>query len=141
MKGQFRIVNEMLIFGIGVFLVVFVAQNFQAIQGPVSKVSIADQLAEISDSISTAVIKVYVTGEESSVSVKVPSDVSGSSYAISIRENRLVIESVDAGVYVTSELFKIGDAYVNIAAEDGLTGSTGYIIVSFNKTNIEIKGA
>ncbi len=141
MKGQFRIINEMLIFGIGIFLVVFVAQNFQAIQGPVSKISMQDQLTEVSDTISTAVIKAYTTGPGSSVKIRLPSRISETAYSIKIQDNKLLVQSQrDASISVTNELFKIGGTYFNIIAENGLSGSAGYIKITFDGSKIEIKG-
>ncbi len=141
MKGQFRIVSEILIFAIGIFLVIFVVQNFQSVQQPISKISLRDQLTGVSDSIATAVVKAYVSGGAASIIIRVPARVSESAYSIKITDNKLVVQSIkNPGIYVTNGLFKIGESYFNIIAEDGLTGTVEYIKVSFDGSQIKIEG-
>ena len=110
MKGQHRIINEILIFTIGIAITSFILVSFQNISDGMSRISVQDQLTSVSNLISSGIIK--VAGTQATVSLKVPRDVSGMMYKIQLEDNTLTLYTIENPILVSRQIFNIGRPYI-----------------------------
>ncbi len=147
MKGQYRIVSELVLFGVGIMITIYVITNFNTVQNTVQDVTLKDQFEGIADTVSTAIIKAANCGN-CTVRFRVPDKVSDNIYKISIRSvyeanagGLLIINTVDGKVSVQRQLFNIN--YDNIDGSDVINNSevtsTGQFIEVVNDGQITIR--
>jgi len=134
MKGQHRIVSEVMIFAIGVAITSFVVFSFQNISDSVSRISIKDQLTSVSNLIRSGIIK--AAGTDSIIRLRIPKDVSGTIYKISLEDDDITISTIKEPVSVSKQIFNIGHPYI-IRGE--VFSSAEYIDIISSGSNIIIK--
>ncbi len=108
-KGQYRIISEILLFGVGIIIMSYVIVNFDTLENSVQEITINDQLNSVADLVSTAVVKV-ANQENATIRIKVPSKISDSFYRISLKDadgGKLVIREIDGPAFVERQLFNI----------------------------------
>ena len=110
MKGQYRVVSEILIFAIGVAITSFIVMSFQNISGSISSISIEDQLTSVSNLVRSGIIK--GAGTDSIIRLRIPRDVSGMIYKISLEDNNITISTIKEPVSVSKQIFNIGHPYI-----------------------------
>ncbi|HLD49262.1 MAG TPA: hypothetical protein VJB11_02765 [archaeon] len=105
-KGQYRILNEVLLFTIGIAILSFVIISFSNVQENVNMIVMDNDLETVSDIFATGIIKsLYMN---SSIRVAIPTEFSDESYIISIGGNTIKLTSTKNPSYVVSkELFNI----------------------------------
>lgn len=82
MKGQYRIINEVMIFAIGVAIASFIIVNFQNVQDTMARTSSRIQMETVSDLMASALLKASLVN--SSISVRIPSHLSNNMYMIEV---------------------------------------------------------
>lgn len=82
MKGQYKIVSEIMLFAAGVAIASFVIISFSGVKDVITRNAMNDQLASVSDLIATAIIK--ASQSNSVVRIEVPATISGEAYRISV---------------------------------------------------------
>ena len=83
MKGQYRIVSELILFGMGILITSYVVINFNNVQDNLQGITAYDQMNAVADSVSNAIVKASST-ENSTIDIRVPDKISGSSYRIAL---------------------------------------------------------
>ena len=109
MKGQYRIISEILLFSIGIMITGYVIINFSNLQGTVRDVSVRDQLSSVADLVASAVAKVANT-ENSTVELTIPDQISGTFYRISIKDEdggKVIVNTLNNSVTVERQIFNI----------------------------------
>ena len=134
MKGQHRIVNEILIFTIGIAITSFVLISFQNINDGMSRIAVQDQLTSVSNLISSGIIK--VAGTNAIVSLKIPRDVSGMLYKIHLEDNTVTLYTIENPIPVTRQIFNIGHSY-NIKGD--VFSSAEYIDIKSDDSGIVVE--
>lgn len=108
MRGQYRIINEMLIFNIGIILVVFTWGMFNDLQDRLKKFAIEEQLNWISKELQYVMTKLITISKNATIKVRVPKIIFDESYII--KGNRsLIIKSASAKI--EDKFFKLGESY------------------------------
>jgi len=110
MKGQHRIVSEILIFAIGVAITSFVVISFQGVENSISKISMEDQLTSVSNLIRSGIIK--VADINSTIRLRIPRDVSGAIYKISLEDDKITISTIKKPISVSKQIFNTGHPYI-----------------------------
>ncbi|MBI5061464.1 MAG: hypothetical protein HZB67_04075 [Candidatus Aenigmarchaeota archaeon] len=90
-KGQYRIVNEVFLFAIGILIAIFIMMSFQDLEKKTEEYAAADQLNSISNAVFTGIIK--VAGDNSTIRLRIPND--GGKYSISARDGNLIVKLTD----------------------------------------------
>ena len=123
-KGQYRILSEILLFSIGILITSYVIINFNNLQTATKEVTLKDQLENIADTVSTAIVKAAETGN-ASIRLTIPAKVSGSLYKISIKDvegGKLIISTLDGSTSIERQLFNID--YDNTISTNGIINNS-----------------
>ena len=140
MQGQFKIVSEVLIFGIGILIASFVLFNFTFVKNFVTDVAKSEQYDSVSNVIRTSMLKSMLAN--SSVRVFIPPQIAQDSYTIGFggrcdkRECFIEIVDLPTGENVQKEIFNINQSY-NIIGSVASTGRDFEVV--FNSTHIKLK--
>jgi len=131
MKGQYQIINEILIVAIGIILVGVFLFTFTSVENSVTNINEQDQIESISNYIASGIVKAYSI-KNSEIRLEIPEKIGKNVYRIFANENLTIFIP---GYNYTKELFNIGKNY-NISGE--VMSSAGYIKIIANATNILI---
>ena len=135
-KGQYKVVSEVLMFGIGIGIAVLVVGVFQNVSKTVFDVGIDDQLYEVATLVSNSIIKVMESSTDATLSLRVPPKLSDKEYMIAVEKNDST-NSYQVAVFmekkpemrIVQKLFNIGqDNNINITG--AVLSSSEYIIVN-----------
>src|SRR3989304_6105376 len=85
MKGQYQIVSELILFGIGIMVTGYVITNFDNVKQTISGVTLQDQMDGLMDSVSVAILKLYSV-ENGTIRMAIPPQLSGKQYKIAIKD-------------------------------------------------------
>ena len=137
MKGQYTLVNEILVFILGIFIAVLAVTSLGSIEDSINSVSTMDTLTAISDYVSAGIANAYENGENSTIILRMPVDISAKACRVRIVDGNLVVSlPEDERINVTHEIFNIS-AVKNINGE--FMSNSPYVTVIHNATSIEIR--
>lgn len=137
MKGQYRIVNEILLFAIGIGLVGFIAITFHSLEDWVGDMVMRNQLESVSNLIVTGIIRVFETGNNATLIIKIPAQISNRAYEIIVEDNQILLFDIEnQSLSVREELFYIP---LNKTIKGSIVSSAEYIVIKSNSTDIELK--
>ena len=137
MKGQYRLVSEILLFVLGILIASFSAFTLSSTETDITEASIEDQMGAISDFLTLAIVKVFEIGENSSIMLKMPRYFSSRVYKIRGYQGTLVVSLYeDERINVTHEIFNISESKNIIGM---ITSSSEYVMITNNMTTIEIR--
>lgn len=108
-KGQYRIVSELILFGLGIMVTSYVVTNFDNIKQSLGEITMKDQLDGIMDSVAVSVVKLS-EAENGSIRLSIPERVSGKQYRISIKDadgGKIVVNTLDGQLVLERQLFNI----------------------------------
>ena len=131
MKGQQRIVSEVLIFAIGIGIASFVALSFQTLTDSLSRTSVEDHLTSIANVVRSGMIK--AAGTDSIIRLRIPRDVSDMIYKVSVQDDTITIRTMEKGFFVSEKIFNIDHPYI-ISGE--VFSSAEYININSRGSNI-----
>jgi hypothetical protein len=135
-KGQYQIINEFFLFLIGVFVVVFVTTSLNEIQQHLTEMSINSKFEQISNYISSAVVKSIEYEANTTVRIKIPVKINDISYGILINNNNLTVYDLDnIKRSISSGIFNISSKK-NIICDEA--SSAKYILIKNTDNNITI---
>lgn len=106
MKGQYRIIMEVLFFGIGILLTSYMIISFSGVSDTVKGASARSQMASMENSIKSAMAKASEL-PNAVVRIRVPQDISGSGYSVKLQAG--------SGGGCPSH----SDCYLNVTASSG----------------------
>ncbi len=133
LRGQIRIISEILLFMVGIVITSFVIFTFTNIAAVSEERALKDQLSGVGDTIASAIIK-STSNKNTSIKVQIPAKLSGRQYTI-IFDNAVII--TDGNVEIIKELFNITESYNIIASS--IQSSAQYLTIrSDDKNNIII---
>ncbi len=111
MKGQYRIVGEVLIFTVGILIAYYVIINFQVLQDATNEFAMSDQLSDVTNIISAAVVKAAMN-ENSNIIISVPEKLSDNAYMITLQDDSLILSYLNTDIKATKKIFNINKKYV-----------------------------
>lgn len=123
-KGQYRAISEILLFSIGIMVTGYVIINFDTLRSGVKEISVRDQLENIADAVSSAVVKV-ANANNATARLAIPDRVSGSLYRVAIRDadgGKIVIMLLDGSATIERQLFNIN--YDNTNNSSGVVNNS-----------------
>ena len=144
MLGQYRIVSEILLFAVGLAIASFVAVTFDDLQVSLANTAARDQMASVSNLISTSVIKSMT--ENATIRLQIPERVSNEVYTISFERAAggacsigncvLRLRTLESGIATTQELFNISQSHIITGS---VYSSARYVEIRSNRSTITIE--
>ena len=130
MKGQYRVLSEVMIFGIGIAITSFIIISFQSVQENITKISLEDNLMSVSNLIATSIVRVAESGN-SDLRLKIPQSIAEQSYIISTDDDMLILRFTEKpDINVTQQLFNITQNHNIIVMGNFLDSSSRYLEIS-----------
>ena len=137
MKGQYRILMEVMLFALGVAITSFVMVNFQDLRDSADEISIGDQLNTVLNSVINAIVKTSLT-PNSMTRVEIPYTVSGHSYKIFVENKYLTaLDLNDQSIRVSRKIFNIDEPSNRIEGES--YSSAGILEITNDGTKIIVQ--
>ncbi len=138
MKGQYRIVMEVMLFGIGVAITSFVLISFNDLQKNTESVSIRDQMNTVLNTVINGVVKASLT-PNTSVRIQVPATISGRTYKFFVQngKNLTVVDLKDTTINVSREIFNIDEPNKRVEGES--VSSARIVEITNNGTKIIVQ--
>ena len=134
-KGQYRILNEVFVFALGIAILSFVIISFGSVQDNLNLVLLENNMEAISDVFSIGIIKASMIN--SSIRTDIPPEFLGHQYIISIDGNIIKLTSMKNPSYIVSkELFNMNETH-NIKGD--IISSGEFFLISSVNNNIVIK--
>jgi hypothetical protein len=130
MKGQYNVVNELLLFGIGAVLAISVAFTISNLIIPLKIHSQKEQYYIMSNLVSLAATKTYLCSKygECILSVNIPEKLSEDRYSILVDNNDISVYN-----FKTRERSSIEPIYYDINLEGFVTSSSRYFVFEGNE--------
>ncbi len=135
MKGQFRVINEILLFGIGAVIAFSVAATLSFSVNSIQKQVQRDQYYFVTNLISLAMSKTYLCGEiaDCELAVDIPKKLGDDRYTISLSDNNISISNLKTG-----EEFKIKTINFGKDLKGSATSSARYFVLSSENNTITL---
>ncbi|MCK4730299.1 MAG: hypothetical protein KAT28_03190 [Candidatus Aenigmarchaeota archaeon] len=136
MKGQHKIINELLLFGIGALVTLSLAGTVASFVTSLQRQAQTEQYYIISNLVSMATTKAYLCGKSAdcSITVDIPEKLSDARYTISLSKNHINVRNFRSDKGITRKLLNLEYILTNGLA----TSSAGYFILSSTEGNIRI---
>lgn len=139
MKGQTRIFEQVLLFGISIAIFVTCLSIFQMYQSHFGHVSLEDQTREVGNIIQGHLMEMSrLEAFDASIVVSVPREISGESYTVFLNDTDITIVTETTGMKYIGRLQMISDELEgSIAGLSGrATSGRGQIIIYKRGNNI-----
>ncbi len=112
MKGQNKIINEMLLFALGISITAAVILNFQTVHNSANDTTIYSNFNNVANTVLNGITQV-LNGDEGKVVVRIPESISSEVYRIKISSDTLMISSIDdPSINITKDLFNISESHI-----------------------------
>lgn len=140
MKGQVKVFNELLIFAIGLGLAVLVLQIFDTIENQSESIIAKDQLEEVSNLVTSAILQANLSEEYYSTNIEIPEKIANNQYRLELNGSdasqcSLVLQS-QSGITTEQEIFNIPCNKLHMNTIDS---TSRYLTVSSNSSGIFIE--
>lgn len=134
MLGQFRVINELLLFGIGALLALSVAGTLSFAVNSLQKQTEKDQYSVVANLVSMATTKTYICGEygNCSLSVSIPQKLSDEKYIIRLSDN------ISISNFRTGDEILIKAPELNKTLNGFATSSARYFVLDFTDEGISL---
>jgi len=139
MKGQYRILLEVMLVLIGIFITGFVIGSFGTVEASVTDVSVEDGLSSVANSIVIGVLKVSLTNN-SLIRIDIPDKIANDVYKIKLDGdlNEVSVESTkDSLLLVKRKIFNI--ALNRIISTTEVVSSGGVVEIVNDADGIKIR--
>lgn len=136
MKGQYRVIMEILLFGIGVAIASFILVSFSNIQKNTTEISTKDQMEMMLNTVINGIVK--SSQSNSTVRVEIPARISGHTYKLFIqnKNNIVAVDLEDQAINISRSLFNLNES-VPIVGE--VVSSGGIMEINYNGSAIVIQ--
>lgn len=131
MKGQYRLINEFMIFAMGIFIVFSVAANMDSSENWVKEVSTKEQMMNIYTIVHEKIIE--ANQKNAKIYLDLPKTISGESYSIALSSSKITVSTDE---YSLSKDMHDVSSYNNVK---GTVYSGGRFIIFSDSTNLEIR--
>lgn len=112
MKGQNKIVNEILLFALGISITAAIIINFQIVHNSANDTTIYSNFNNVANTVINGITQV-LNGDEGKVVVRIPDKISSEVYRIKISSDSLIISSIDnPSINITKDLFNISSSHI-----------------------------
>lgn len=136
MKGQHLVVNEVLLFAIGVLITAHVALSFSTIQASLNSVSTKDHFRNIGDVVAAGVVR--TAAQNSSAVISLPDKISGKVYVVSLKDDSVIVyDFSDPETKVSQKLFNIAQTDCSI---EGIFCLSGEVLSTAGRAEIYLDG-
>jgi len=131
MKGQNQIINEVLLFAIGMSIAAAVIINFQTVQRTSSETTIYSNFENVANTVINGITEV-VKGERGKVVVAIPDTIASIQYKIKVSSDYLIISSInDPKINITKRLFNISSSHI---IQGEVPSAARYIEITYETT-------
>jgi hypothetical protein len=140
-KGQSRIFEHVLLFGISVAIFVACFGIFQLYQSYFSSISVNDHAMAVRDMIHTHMMELTrLENLNASIVLKIPKEISGEGYRIMLNNTDIAVITEETGVTAAARLYTISeDLYGDYSFSGEAASSKGEIIIYKRGHNIIIE--
>lgn len=137
MKGQARIINELLLFGIGAMLALSVASTLSYAVNTFSSRTQGEQYSYVGNMVSMAIVKSFICGKQGQCEImtRLPEKISEERYIISFSGNNVSIIDFKTREMILSRLPTIDEISM---LSGSATSSAEYIVIASNQNSINI---
>ncbi|MBI4171085.1 MAG: hypothetical protein HY514_05275 [Candidatus Aenigmarchaeota archaeon] len=137
-KGQYRIIVEIMLFGLGVAITGFVLLSFQDLQKNADEIAIKDQMSTVLNTAINAVVKASLTNN-AIIRLDIPVSVSGRTYKLFVEndKNLTAIDLTDTTINVSREIFNIDEPNNRVTGD--VVSSAGVAEISYSGSKIIIQ--
>ena len=116
-KGQYRVVSEILMFGLGILITIYVVVNFNNIEGFITKTSKEQQYRSTVNVVRTFMI--LSSYSNSSVKLSLPYQIAGKPYNIILNDGTcsiyepcsIIVLDPETGESISKEIFNMTQSY------------------------------
>ena len=136
-KGQHRILMEVMFFAIGLGITSFVVVSFQGVQKDSDSVSIKDQMETVLNNVLNGIVKASAA-ESSIVRVEIPTVISGRTYKIFVQNggNLSITDLKDSSINTTRKIFNIDKSYI---VQGEAVSSAGIVLITNDGSKIIVQ--
>ncbi|MBI4896501.1 MAG: hypothetical protein HY832_03040 [Candidatus Aenigmarchaeota archaeon] len=135
MKGQYKVISQILIFAIGIAVAGFVLISFDRVGNVVHDASINDGLVGVSDIIVNAISRA-VQQDGTNITIQIPKKIGDTPYTIAMNATHLILKPMGvSSITVSREVFNIDAQYTVIS----IPSSAEFIDISFSNNNVGMK--
>ncbi len=137
-KGQYRVIVEIMLFGLGVAIAGFVLLSFQDLQKNADDIAIKDQMGTVLNTVINAVVKASLTNN-AIIRLDIPVSVSGRTYKLFVENNKnlTAIDLTDTTINASREIFNIDEPNNRVSGE--VVSSAGVVEISYSGGKIIIQ--
>jgi hypothetical protein len=139
MKGNYRLISEILLFSVGIIITTYVVLSFGSLKDSAKEISLEDQMRNVADAVSSAIIKIY-NSDNATVRLSIPDKISDTSYRISVKDvdgGKIIVDALDGSLIVERQLFNINydntDSNNNIVNNSEIVSSAQFIEIIKNE--------
>ncbi len=138
MKGQYRIVMEIMLFGIGIAITSFVLVSFHDIQKNTDEISVRNQMDTVLNSVLNGIVKSSLT-KSSIVRVEIPQTIAGRTYTIFVQNNKnlTAMDLKDSSINASREIFNIDAPNNRVSGE--VTSSARVVEIAYDGSKITVQ--
>jgi hypothetical protein len=127
MKGQNKIINEMLIFALGISITAAIVINFQMVQKSADETTTYSNFHNVANTIINGMT--VVMNDRGKVVVKIPDQINGEVYRIKVSSDELIISNADnPSINIKKSLFNISSDYI---VQGDVLSSAQYVDIVF----------
>ena len=136
MKGQYRVINELLLFGIGALITLSIAGTVASFVTSLQKQAQTEQYYIMSNLVSMATTKAYLCGKSAdcAITVDIPEKLSDARYTIILSNDHIKVRNFRNDEGITRKLLN----FENISTNGIATSSAGYLVVRSTEDSIII---
>ncbi len=134
LKGQFRIVEESILFLIGILIVSMVIMSFQSVEKKLKDTSIHDHFLSVASYLENGIMKVSKY-DNAEIRLKIPNKLSDRVYVVELRNGVTIYDYLKPSTNVSESLF-------GMESKKSFSGyvfsSAGYLIIRSSDKNISV---
>jgi len=136
MKGQYRIVTEVMLFAIGVAITSYVILSFGNVHAAIADLSLRDNMDGVANLVVNGLVKASAI-KNTTLRIEIPDKIAQYTYKIALSGDQINVSSMDKpDIFVIKQLFNMSQNYI-ISGET--VSSAKFIEIVFDGTQIKIK--
>lgn len=133
-KGQSRVFEQVLLFGIGVAIFIACFSFFQIYQTEYTRTSMDDQLRGVRDTLYNHILEMSLNEViNSSVVLRIPKRIGGEEYTVTVDDDDITIRTIISGKVVSMSLQMISSAHGGKYSLSGESRSSGGEIIIYKR--------
>ena len=135
LKGQFRIVEESILFLVGILIVSMVIMSFQSVEKKLKDTSIHDHFLSVASYLENGIMKVSKY-DNAEIRLKIPNKLSDRVYVVELKNGSILIyDYLKPSTNISESLFGMGSKK---SFSGYVFSSAGYLIIRSSNKNITV---